>query len=183
MRKGDWIETYTGRKFWPLDPRPEDICIKDIAHGLSHMCRYNGQSKFFFSVAQHSLNCAEHAKRMKLPQRYQLLCLLHDAAEAYVSDVAKPLKPYLPQFKNIENNIMTTVYEALNVRPPNSIEGNTISKIDTIMLVTEAKVLMTFDSWGDWLTDISPDDETVICERPITDIKHLFVNQLEMLLR
>lgn len=53
MRKGDWILTFTGRRFYPLDPRPEDVCLEDIAHALSLICRYNGHSRFFYSVAEH----------------------------------------------------------------------------------------------------------------------------------
>ncbi len=187
MRKGDWIETYTGKKFWPLDPRREDICIEDIAHGLSNICRYNGQCKFFFSVAQHSLNCVEYIARRNMFQypgrkRLQLLCLLHDAAEAYISDVSKPVKPFLPGFREIENKIMAAIYEALNVRPPNAFEKKMVKYVDKVMLATEARVLMTCDGWGDWIKDIEPDEEMVIRgEYPIA-VKERYLTELGKLL-
>src|ERR1700693_75116 len=64
-RKGDWIQTFTGRQFWPLDPRPEEVCIEDIAHGLSNECRFAGQCRSFYSVAQHSVLCARNVLPME----------------------------------------------------------------------------------------------------------------------
>ena len=182
MRKGDWIETSTGKRFWPLDPQPEDICIDDIVHGLSQICRYNGQCRFFFSVAQHSMNCAVYTKRLGLSARWQLLCLLHDAAEAYISDVAKPLKPFIPQFKEIEQNIQAAIYVALRVRPPNAIEASMIKQVDTIMLITEARKLMPFVEWGKWVDGVVPDEEMIICEKPIGDVERLFGATIKELL-
>lgn len=90
-RRGDWIATYTGRKFYPLDPRPDDVSIVDIAWHLSHQCRYNGALNHFYSVAQHSYLVA-----MATPWPWRGVALLHDAAEAYTGDVASPLKRHLP---------------------------------------------------------------------------------------
>lgn len=84
--KSDWIVTYTGKRFRPLDPSPDSIDIVDIAHALSNTCRFTGQTRVFYSVAQHSylvsLLCDNH----------QLYGLLHDASEAYLCDIATPLK-------------------------------------------------------------------------------------------
>jgi uncharacterized protein len=182
MRKGDWIETYTGKKFWPLDPRPEDICIKDIAHALSCTCRYNGHCKHFFSVAQHSLNCSNFALR-EFNYRYALLALLHDAAEAYVSDIARPIKPFVKGFQEIEDGCQQVIYEALSVRPPNGIEQNIIKNIDSIMLVTEAKELMLFDGWGKWTQDINPDGWTLILNENPEEVKKRFLRQYNYLKR
>ena len=62
-----WIETYTGRKFWPLAPSPDDIDIFDIAQALSMTCRYKGHTNEFYSVAEHSVLLAE-----KLPPHLRL---------------------------------------------------------------------------------------------------------------
>lgn len=182
QRKGDWIETYTGKKFWPLDPRPEDICVEDIAHALSCTCRYNGHSKHFFSVAQHSLNCSIYALR-KFNYRFALLVLLHDAAEAYVSDIARPIKPFIRGFQEIEDKCQQVIYEALSVRPPNGIERGVIKHIDSIMLVTEAKELMLFDGWGKWAQDIKPDKWTLILNEKPENVKERFVRYYENLKR
>lgn len=72
--------TYTGRQFWPLDPRAEDIDIRDVAHHLSLICRFNGAGRAFYSLAQHSCLVAD-----TLDAPLKLWGLLHDAAEAYDS--------------------------------------------------------------------------------------------------
>ena len=59
-RKGDWMQTYTGRQFWPIDPRANEVHIEDIAHALSMMCRYNGHCRTFYSVAEHSVLVSQH---------------------------------------------------------------------------------------------------------------------------
>lgn len=82
-----WIQTFTGKQFWPLTPKAEDVCIEDIAHALAFKCRFGGHCKTFYSVAEHSCRVAEI-----LRPEHQLIGLLHDAAEAYLPDVAAPIK-------------------------------------------------------------------------------------------
>jgi len=89
-----WIQTYTGKKFYPIDPDPELICIEDIAHGLSMKCRFNGHCSRFYSVAQHSVLISQLFDSAQV----KLEALLHDAAEAYLCDVPSPLKR-LPEFE------------------------------------------------------------------------------------
>ena len=180
--RGDWIETYTGKKFYPLDPRPEDVDIKDIAHALSLTCRYNGHSKIFFSVAQHSLNCCEMAERMGMIKQVRLLCLLHDAAEAYIGDMTRPLKPMFPGFKEMENKIQKVIYEALGIKEPDRQEKEIVSRIDNIQLVTEARVLMPFKVWGEWTKGIEPDPDTVICERTRKLVEDVFTLNAQWLI-
>jgi hypothetical protein len=76
-RRGDWMQTFTGRRFWPLDPRGEDVLIEDIAHALSLLTRYGGHCTRFYSVAEHSVLLA----RAATPEN-ALWLLLHDASEA-----------------------------------------------------------------------------------------------------
>lgn len=96
-RKGQWMQLASGRKFWPLDPRPEEIHIEDIASALSKMCRYGGHCKRFYSVAEHSVLMAHAA-----PDGYHLDALLHDASEAYLADVIRPIKSSLTNYHAIE---------------------------------------------------------------------------------
>lgn len=155
-RKGDWIQTYTGKKFYPLDPRQEEIDIEDIAHSLSLQCRFNGCCDLFYSIAQHSVNCAEFCARVyhKEDQFWQefnldyaeekieyddmvLWALLHDSAEAYCADVPKPIKPYLTNYKEIEDNIMDAIAEKFQL-PELGLEHKAFLKsIDTLMLMVE----------------------------------------------
>ncbi len=96
------ITTYSGIHFTPASPRPEDISIYDIAHALSLLCRANGHFHEFFSVAAHAINCAEEAKARGYSPRVCLACLLHDASEAYLSDITRPVKAILPIYLEIE---------------------------------------------------------------------------------
>lgn len=96
-RKGSWMQTAGGRAYWPLDPRPEDVFIEDIAHALGHLCRYAGHTRTFYSVAEHSI----YVSRL-VPPEHALAGLLHDATEAYCVDVPRPLKKYLPEYEAIE---------------------------------------------------------------------------------
>lgn len=98
-----WMETFTGKKFWPLDPRIEDVGIEDIAHALSLICRFGGQCREFYSVAQHSCLVADIVLAQE-PQ-YALAALVHDAAEAYIGDVIRPIKRGIPELCRAEEQI------------------------------------------------------------------------------
>lgn len=105
-RFGDWMQTYRGAPFWPMDPRPDEIHILDIAHSLSMLCRYNGHCVRFYSVAEHSV----HVSRA-VPQEHALWGLLHDASEAYLADVPRPVKPFLPGYKGAEGRLQLAIAE------------------------------------------------------------------------
>jgi hypothetical protein len=103
-RIGDWIQTYSGKCFWPLDPRHEEVELRDIAHALSMKCRYAGHVKRFYSVAEHSVLVS-----MAVPAEFALDALLHDAAEAYSSDIPRPLKKSLTEWDAIEARIFASI--------------------------------------------------------------------------
>ena len=111
--KDRYLSTYTGKKFYPYDPRPEQICIEDIAHGLSMLCRFVGQCRFFFSVAEHSIAVAR-----LLPANLKLFGLLHDASEAYLADLPRPVKAGLPEYKAIEANVERVIAEKFELPFP-----------------------------------------------------------------
>lgn len=115
-RRGNWMQTFTGRQFWPLDPRAEEVCIEDIAHSLSMQCRYAGHSIRFYSVAEHCVHIAREANRLGGPT-LGLWGLLHDAAEAYVVDVPRPLKPFLPGYAEIEDGVMDAICIRFGLEP------------------------------------------------------------------
>jgi len=87
MSQGPGMLLRSGVMYYPADPDPSSICIEDIAHALSMLCRFNGHSKFHYSVAQHSVLVASF-----LPPELALLGLMHDAAEAYTGDMIQPIK-------------------------------------------------------------------------------------------
>lgn len=99
-----WIETFTGRQFYPLDPNPEDICIEDIAHALSNICRFNGHVKQFYSVAEHSVFVA-----LCSPVKHRVAALLHDASEAYLCDLPRPVKLNVIGYAEAEHRLMECI--------------------------------------------------------------------------
>lgn len=100
-RKGNWLMTSTGKKYFPIDPRPEDVDIYDVAHHLSLLCRFTGACNRFYSVAEHSVLVSELVE-LHSPE-HALIGLLHDATEAYLGDVGTPLKRHLPEYMAIED--------------------------------------------------------------------------------
>lgn len=102
-RTGDFMQTFTGRKYWPMDPRPHEVYIEDIAHSLSLQCRYAGHCLRFYSVAEHSVLIARHLVATHAPE-VALAGLLHDAPEAYCVDIPRPLKPYLTNYRAVEQD-------------------------------------------------------------------------------
>jgi len=138
----EYIVTYKGERFTPLQPDINQIHIEDIAHSLSLMCRANGHIDYFFSVAQHSINCALEAKARKYTARVQLACLLHDASEAYISDITRPVKYYLTQYKEIEKHLQDVIYTKYLGAPLPEEEFTLMNQIDNDMLVCELNALM-----------------------------------------
>ena len=137
------MTTFTGRHFDPMQIRTEDICIEDIAHALSLMCRGGGPLKYFYSVAQHSLNCSAEAKARGWSGKLQLACLLHDASEAYISDIIRPVKANLTGYLEIENRIMEKILEKFNLSDLTEEERRMWKQIDDEMLYYELKNLIS----------------------------------------
>lgn len=128
------ITTYTGRSFDPTRPKAEDIHIADIAHALSLICRGNGHVNHFFSVGQHCLHCAGEALARGYSPRVAMACLIHDASEAYMSDVPRPFKAYLGEYRALEEKFMDVVYEKYLGSPLKAEEKALMEKIDDDML-------------------------------------------------
>ena len=106
------IITHSGKIFDFARPRPAMVDLHDIAHGLSHACRYAGQCRTFYSVAQHAV-----AVSLLCPT---LEALHHDDTEAYMGDMNKPLKDMIPEFRAIEWQVHVTIMEALGLNAEQS---------------------------------------------------------------
>ena len=141
------ITTFTGRHFDPMQIRTEDICIEDIAHALSLLCRGGGHLKYFYSVAQHSLNCAAEAKARGWSERLQLACLLHDASEAYLSDIIRPVKANLTGYLEIERRIMEKILEKFNLSDLTEEEQEKWKQINDEIQYYELKTLITGEEY------------------------------------
>lgn len=134
MTRENAILTYTNTLFYPLAPRADEVKIEDIAHALSQMCRANGHFKTFYSVAQHSINCAKEARARGLSGKMQLACLLHDASEAYISDITRPVKCYLDEYRKIEEHLQKVIYEKFGITSLNDEECRQLHDIDNALL-------------------------------------------------
>lgn len=130
-----WIQTASGRAFWPLNPKPEHVFIEDIAHALSQKCRYTGHTKSFYSVAQHS-----YLASLIVPDEDCLWALLHDASEAYLPDVARPVKKDLPGFIEIEDRVTEAVAKRFGLSLP---MPESIKEADLVLLATERRDIMS----------------------------------------
>ena len=145
MRKGTCINTYSGVEFYPLNPREDEIKIEDIAHALSLVCRGNGHVKYFFSVAQHSINCYLEAKSRSYSREIQLGCLLHDASEAYLSDITRPVKKELSEYLAIEKKLQGEIYKKYNINIEKKEVFSKIKLIDDEILKFEMLNLLNVD--------------------------------------
>jgi hypothetical protein len=141
-RKGHWMQTASGGAYWPLDPRPEEVFIKDIAHALSHMCRYGGHCKRFYSVAEHSVIVSR-----VVPPEHALAALMHDATEAYCGDVVRPLKKSLHGYAEIELRNWLAIARAFDL--PKTLPA-CVHDADVAVLFAEQKALMGESPRADW---------------------------------
>lgn len=137
-----YIKTYTGKRFWPMKPEPEKLCIEDIAHALSLLCRGNGQVSAFFSVGQHCIYCAKEAEARGCSEKVVLACLLHDASECYLSDVPRPVKQAMPGYQQIEENLLKVIYETLLGSALTPEEEAQVKEIDDALLYYDLQELL-----------------------------------------
>jgi len=135
MRNGNWMQTFTGRAYYPTDPHPDDVCIEDIAHALSQECRFGGHCREFYSVAEHSY----WVSYMVHPE-YALEGLLHDAAEAYMKDIPRPLKhsSEMAEYRRLEKLNRRAICYRLGI---DFHEPREVKQADNDILLVEHKAL------------------------------------------
>ena len=134
-KRGDWIQTFSGRRFYPADPRAEDMDIGDVAHALSMICRFNGHTRWHYSVAQHAVLSARQA-----PREHAFEALHHADTEAWIADLTRPVKHMLPPYVKMEAKIDRVKCKWLGLPHPMS---SAVKMIDNRMLVTEASQLLS----------------------------------------
>lgn len=148
--RGDWMQTFTGRAFYPLDPRPQDIDHVDIAHALSMTCRYGGHTSRFYSVAEHCVLMS-----YAVAPEHALWALLHDAGEAYVGDMVRPLKLSMPDYRVVEDRIMSAICQRFGIPAECPAE---VKEADSRILLDERAVVLgpTPQPWSDYIEGLSP---------------------------
>lgn len=174
----DWIMTASGRRFWPLEPRVEDVCIEDIAHHLAHLCRFTGAVRTLYTVAQHSILASRClvdavANQIGFPADDSrilavagLYGLLHDASEAYLMDIPRPLKrsSTFAAYRAVERNVQATIYTAFGLRLYE--EPSALKVIDRRLLRTEQRDLMPPAGPGEDRHDVASYSSTIVPQQP-----------------
>jgi uncharacterized protein len=167
-----WILTYSGRKFYPLSPHIDSIVIQDISHALSNICRFTGHCEFY-SVAQH---CVLVSYISDIADNFH--SLLHDASEAYLSDIAAPVK-HLQEYKfyrDAEDRLQSMIYKRFGLSPT---EPASTKIADKLLLATEARDLMPV-MHSDWKMDIEPLPFKIIPLNP-QEAEKLFIKRFNEL--
>jgi 5'-deoxynucleotidase YfbR-like HD superfamily hydrolase len=183
VRHGDWFCTRSGKRFYVFDPRAEDVCIEDIAHALSNICRFGGHPSSFYSVAQHSVLVARWLSDQGHPKDVVFWGLMHDSAEAFVGDMIWPMKrsEELSNFAVVEHRVMLVIAERFGMAMP---EPTAVKQADLVLLATEKRDLMAPSSERragvgpevtaarhagrlPWSTDVSPMEERIVPLSPL----------------
>jgi len=153
------IVTFSGGAFDFINPDLESINILDISKALSHQCRYTGHTREFYSVGQHSVLASWWARDDGCSVLERLAVLLHDAAEAFLNDIASPAKQLLPDYLKLEQKLKNIIdFKFLKIasypegaRPSISYLEDVIKKYDLKMRALEIRNLMpespVFDPW------------------------------------
>ena len=167
-----YITSSTGKHFDPINPDKNLIDIVDIAHSLSLICRANGHFKHFYAVASHSIACSIEAEKRGFDKKIQLACLLHDASEAYLSDVTRPIKAMLTKYLEVEDKLQNTIWEKYLGFIPNNEDRKKIFGVDDDMLSLEFFNLMP-EKLGDRYKKILSDVNLDFVQMELTEKKFL----------
>ena len=173
MRMAPDILTVSGQYFSFITPEQSRFGIDDIAHALSHLCRFTGHTNRFYSVAQHSVLVSQ-----TLPPELAMAGLMHDAAEAFIGDVSRPLKSLIPDYKAIERRIEAAVFSrfGLPIHIPEEVKV-----ADIILLATEKRDLMpAHDDLWPVTMDVDALEETIYPVQPSV-AKFMFLRRFQEL--
>lgn len=152
MGVGPRIMLHSGGWFDFLDPQNSPFSIEDVAHGLAHVCRYAGQCSEFYSVAEHSMLVAD------VVGDHRLEALLHDAAEAFMGDITRPLKQLLPEYKRIEAEVERAILARLGLTAP---IPKAVKDADLRVLAAEQLQIMPKGT-ADWAREQGVDPAPVV---------------------
>lgn len=169
---------YSGKKYYPGRPFVSEFSVPDIAHALAQTNRYGGAAKFPFSVAQHSALMAEKMYAATKSGRLALDCLFHDASEAYLGDMPKPIKHMLRDYQELEDNTDRAIRHWLNknkVYVPFE-QTKECKEYDIRMFLTEWPILKDHEDAGQWYPNHEPFDDVAIEPWTWEEAKTAFMN-------
>ena len=161
------MNVFSGHRIDPLHIKEDDIYLENIAHALSLICRGNGHIKYFYSVAQHSLNCAKEAQRRGYSKHVVLSCLFHDASETYMSDLITPIKKQMKEYQVIEDQLLETIFQAFHIQLKDE-EKNIWKEMDHLLLEAELKEMMPLEENRSTIT--------LMC---VPDLKERYYREIE----
>ena len=147
--RGPWMATYSGGKFYPLDPRADEVLIREVVHALGQLCRYTGHTWRFYSVAEHSWHMS-----YAVPPEFALEALLHDAHEAYIGDVGRPQSATMRRisiggsdFDHMARRVEGVVRQAFGLKPTMSPE---VKAVDNRIVWDERTALFPYHTDSGW---------------------------------
>jgi hypothetical protein len=167
-----WIQTFTGKAFHYDAPTPEMVNIRDIAHALSNLCRFGGHTECFYSVAEHSILVSHLVHPM-----YAMQGLLHDATEAYVVDVPRPLKELLTDYQDVEYHVWQVIAAKFGL--PELLHPS-IKLADNMVLLTERNALLKQPPpipWT-WAKGLEPAKVEINCYQSAT-VERMFLKRFK----
>lgn len=163
-----FILTASGNYFYLDDPRNNEFRITDIAAALSKTCRFGGHTNFFYSVAQHSVIVSS-----VVPPEFALAGLLHDAAEAYLGDLPRPIKNLLPDYSKLERRVEQALLQSFGLVPR---VPPIVKHADLVLLATEKRDLMPEDKQWEVIADITPLEQTIVAKNDV-ESEEMFLNR------
>jgi len=158
-----WVETVSHRKIYFKNPKEEMFNINDIAWGLSNICRYAGQVPTFYSVATHSVYVAEEVRIFWPSQSIVLRALLHDAVEAYTSDIPSPFKELFPEVVQMEKTILNVIYHKFKLQD-DAVDDYIVSQADKKVLLAEKRSLLPGSFT--WNYPLKPSEQKIVPVSP-----------------
>lgn len=151
LRIGSWSQSYSGSKYWVLDPKPKDINLIDIVTGLANASRYRGQTQFYYSVLTHCVLVSRAVERLALERGWPIEAareaalegLLHDGSEAYIGDVARPLKKsrVMKAYCKLEKSWEAAIRERFDIETSPDYQS-IVDECDKRIVLDEVKAIM-----------------------------------------
>lgn len=147
-----WMETYSGRRFYPFAPRFQDISILDMAHSLARRCRYGGHVRLdHYSVAEHTVLIVDHMAENGASVAQCLRALVHDGPEYVIGDMIRPIKYRMPDFRQLDHDLGRLIDRWAGLEPNDDDEAY-LKDLDSRIIVDERAQAMT-QSDNPWSTD------------------------------
>lgn len=169
---GPTIMLQSGAWFDFCAPASSEFTIGDIAHGLANICRYSGQCSNFYSVAEHSILVSETAVG------FEFEALMHDAAEAFLGDITRPLKQILPEYRRIESEVERAILDRFGVTGPLPPQ---VKQADLRVLASEQKQIMPTGTDG-WVRGHKVDPAPIVVRHlPPAEAKRVFLERFKVL--